>query len=207
MCKVVLACTNPSLNPYTDPVSERPVTILNGQDPELLVNNIVAPFNSPATLNCYALGWPLPAVTWWKEDELIPLKNREFEVSRDYSLLIHSVKLHNLGVYTCQAYNGKGSAASWSVTVKAPGPVYTTNTADVKYLKYVVNQEPIISTAPPTTATPYYPPPVESVRVTQPQSTYWTETDHDVIDPNAIYPQIPEAEGHIPESVYIGNVL
>lgn len=173
------------------------------------MNNIVAPFNSPATLNCYALGWPLPAVTWWKEDELIPLKNREFEVSRDYSLLIHSVKLHNLGVYTCQAYNGKGKAASWSVTVKAPGPVYTTNTADVIYLKYVVNQEPITSTTPPTTTNPYYPPPVDTYRVTQPQSTYWTETDHDVIDPNAIYPQIPEAEGYVPvpDSVYIGNVL
>jgi hypothetical protein len=76
--------------------------------------NLVVSLNAPATLNCLALGYPFPAVTWWKDDSLIPLKTSQFEVRKDYSLLIHSVKLSNLGIYTCQAYNGIGKAASKS---------------------------------------------------------------------------------------------
>lgn len=95
---------------------------------------------SPTTLNCYAVGYPYPDVTWFKDQNLIPLKTAEYEVRKDYSLLIHSVKLPQLGIYTCQAYNGYGKAASWSVTVQALGPVYTTNPEDEKYLNYVVNQ-------------------------------------------------------------------
>ncbi|XP_019769290.2 papilin isoform X1 [Dendroctonus ponderosae] len=193
----------------SDTPVERPVSILNGQDPELLVNNIVTAFNSPATLNCYALGWPVPAVTWWKQDELIPLKNREFEVTKDYSLLIHSVQLRNLGVYTCQAYNGMGKAASWSVTVRAKGPYYSTNPRDIRYLQYVVNppeastlRVPIESSSvrpdPSSHHVPFYRP------TSQPYipSFYSTEPLPDIVDPNDIFPQIPDAAGYIPESVY-----
>ncbi|XP_050294454.1 papilin isoform X2 [Anthonomus grandis grandis] len=193
-----------------DPSADRAVSILNGQDPELLSNHIIASFNSPASLQCYALGWPLPAVTWWKNEELIPLKNREFEVTKDYALLIHSIQLHNLGVYTCQAYNGIGQAASWSVTVKAKGPYFSNNPADVKYMQYVVNPPgpptvlpPPLPTVPPTTQNwerptafqrptpqPYIPP------------VYSTEDPNSsVFDPNEIYPQFPD--GGVPDSVVI----
>ncbi|XP_066141086.1 papilin isoform X3 [Euwallacea fornicatus] len=185
----------------SDPDSEREVTILNSQDPELLVTNIVTSFNSPATLNCYALGWPLPAVTWWKDDELIPLKNREFEVTKDYSLLVHSVQLRNLGVYTCQAYNGKGKAASWSVTIRAKGPVYSTNPADIKYLQYVVNPAEWITTTVPTTHVYYTP-----VNRPTPQPfippVYATEPSPDLVDNNEIFPIVTNDVGPIPDSVY-----
>lgn len=155
----------------------------------------------------------MPAVTWWKEDELIPLKNREFEVTKDYSLLIHSVQLRNLGVYTCQAYNGMGKAASWSVTVRAKGPYYSTNPRDIKYLQYVVNPpeantvRPVESaTAPPSPAShhaivyrptpqPYIPP------------AYSTEPLPNILDPNENFPEVPDAAGYIPESVYSGKVF
>lgn len=101
---------------------------------------MIVSLGSPTTLNCYAVGFPYPAVTWFKDHELIPLKTEAYEVKKDYSLLINSVKLPQLGIYTCQAYNGYGKAASWSVTVQALGPIYTTNPEDDKYLKYVVNQ-------------------------------------------------------------------
>lgn len=193
--------------------------ILNEEDPELFVTNVVTSFNSPATLNCYALGWPLPAVTWWKEDELIPLKNREFEVTKDYSLLINSVQLRNLGVYTCQAYNGKGKAASWSVTVKAKGPYYSTNPGDIKYLQYVVNPPELTTTSAltpeyrtyPPTQPPYWPVYSPVQRPTPqpyiPPEVYSTEPNPDLVDTNELFPHIPEAAGHIPDSIYIGNTF
>ncbi|KAL1512853.1 hypothetical protein ABEB36_002368 [Hypothenemus hampei] len=195
----------------TDPVNDRDVTILNSYDPELSINNVVTSFNSPATLNCYALGWPLPAVTWWKEDELIPFKDREFEVTKDYSLIIHSVQLRNLGVYTCQAYNGKGKAASWSVTVKAKGPYYSTNPKDIKYLQYVVNppesttSPPIVFTRNYDTSSPKWPNVIPVQRPTpQPYVPpyYSTEPSPDLVDTNEIYPQFPDAQVNVPQAVY-----
>ncbi|KYB26517.1 Papilin-like Protein [Tribolium castaneum] len=136
----------------------RPATVLEPESQP----NVVVSLNAPATLNCLALGYPFPAVTWWKDDSLIPLKTSQFEVRKDYSLLIHSVKLSNLGVYTCQAYNGVGKAASWSVAVKARGPYHSTNPKDQKYLKYIVNPPELPTTsAPPVyrpTSPPYLPP-------------------------------------------------
>lgn len=84
---------------------------------------------------------------------MIPLHNREYEVRKDYSLVIHSLQLENLGIYTCQAYNGIGKAASWSVTVQAKGPYHTEDPAQQRYLKYIVNPPEV-----PTTLLPYYPP-------------------------------------------------
>ena len=83
--------------------------------------------NSSLTLNCLAVGYPLPAVTWWKNDTLIPIKSSQFETRKDHSLHIASVTSSNLGVYTCQAYNGVGKSASWSVTVEARQTNHDTN--------------------------------------------------------------------------------
>jgi hypothetical protein len=65
---------------------------------------------------------------------MLPLSSEQFEQRRDYSLLIRSVTLRNLGPYTCQAYNGYGRAASWTVTVQAVGPVYSGGSAYNEYL-------------------------------------------------------------------------
>lgn len=84
---------------------------------------------------------------------MIPFKNNEFEVRKDYSLLVHSVKLHNLGIYTCQAYNGHGKAASWAVTVKAAGPYHFKDPKDFVYKQFIVNptEEPVSTTETPST--------------------------------------------------------
>lgn len=114
-----------------------------------------------------ALGYPFPAVTWWKDDSFIPLKTNQFEVRKDYSLVINSVKLSNLGIYTCQAYNGVGKAASWSVAIRARGPYHSINPKDQKYLKYIVDPPELPTTttttvAPLRTYTPYVEPPINN---------------------------------------------
>ncbi|XP_023705293.1 papilin isoform X5 [Cryptotermes secundus] len=112
----------------TEP-SSRPAEVI-GEDKTY----VVVTLGAPTVLQCYAMGWPPPTVTWWRGDRMLPLSSEQFEQRRDYSLLIRSVTLRNLGPYTCQAYNGYGRAASWTVTVQAVGPVYSGDSAYNEYL-------------------------------------------------------------------------
>nr|CAD7426583.1 unnamed protein product [Timema monikensis] len=139
----------------TEPTS-RPAEVI-GEDSTY----VVVALGAPTVLQCYAIGWPRPSVTWWRGDRMLPFSSELFEQRRDYSLLIHSVTLRNLGPYTCQAYNGLGRAASWTVTVQAVGPVYSENPEDVEYTKYLVHppqrpETPIV-TAPERPTYPYRP--------------------------------------------------
>lgn len=118
-----------SLTILVEPTS-RPAEVI-GEDKTY----VVVTLGAPTVLQCYAVGWPPPAVTWWRGDRMLPLSSEQFEQRRDHSLLIRSVTLRNLGPYTCQAYNGYGRAASWTVTVQAVGPVYT---GDSSYNEYLV---------------------------------------------------------------------
>jgi hypothetical protein len=94
---------------------------------------------SAASLRCFAMGWPRPSVTWWKGEKMLPFSSERYEQMRDYSLLIRLVSLRDLGPYTCQAYNGQGKAASWTVTVQTLGPVSTSPTEDDReYLQYII---------------------------------------------------------------------
>lgn len=86
--------------------------------------SVTVTINSPTTLYCYAMGWPRPFVTWWRGDRMLPLSSEDYEQDSDYTLLIRSVTISNLGVYECQAYNGIERPASWSVTLFALGPVH-----------------------------------------------------------------------------------
>ncbi|RLU15132.1 hypothetical protein DMN91_013019 [Ooceraea biroi] len=114
---------------------------------------ITVTLNSPITLHCYAMGWPRPIVTWWRGDRMLPLLSENYEQDNDYSLLIRSVTLTSLGIYTCQAFNGIGNRpASWSATVQAIGPVYNVKPEHEEYTKYLV-QPP----RRPTTEKPQYP--------------------------------------------------
>lgn len=131
----------------TDP-SPHPASVIGDEDHKVTVS-----LGSPHSLHCYAVGWPRPSITWWRGDRMLPLSSSTYEQRRDYSLLIHSVKLSNLGIYTCQAYNGLGKAASWSVTVQAIGPVYSTNPEDEQYTKFLI-QAP---TSAPLVTKPQYP--------------------------------------------------
>lgn len=143
--------------------------------------NIIASFNQPSILTCFALGYPIPVITWWKENDMIPLKTAQFEVRKDFSLLIHSVQLSNLGIYTCQAYNGIGKAASYSVTVQAKGPYRgKVDPENQKYMKYIINPSngpislvsptpvPVPPTVAPFTSPPYVPTQHQSERPVNP---------------------------------------
>lgn len=148
-------------------------------------------------------------VTWWRENSIIPFNNKEFEYREDYSLLIHSVKVHNLGIYTCQAYNGYGKAASWAVTVKARGPYQFTNPKEFIYKQYIINPEESVSTTESSTTTtttvaaPTAPPKLPPFRPTPepwfPPETY-TEPS------NEIFPE-QITEGVVPTPSLIGNAM
>lgn len=118
------ACSGPNV---------RPAEVL-GDDSQ----SIVVSFGAPAVLQCYAFGYPVPAVTWWRGERMLPLMSSDLEQRRDFSLLLHKVTVTSLGPYTCQAYNGKGRAASWKVILKAVGPVYAPDPNDVTYNQYLV---------------------------------------------------------------------
>jgi len=76
---------------------------------------------------------------------MLPFSSERYEQLRDHSLLIRLVSLRDLGPYTCQAYNGLGKAASWTVTVFANGPVPANNdlNADREFLKFVRVAPPV----------------------------------------------------------------
>ncbi|KAJ9585100.1 hypothetical protein L9F63_020556, partial [Diploptera punctata] len=136
----------------TEPTS-RPAEVI-GEDKTY----VVVTLGAPTILQCYAVGWPPPTVTWWRGDRMLPLSSEQYEQRRDYSLLIRSVTLRNLGHYTCQAYNGYGRAASWTVTVQAVGPVYSGSPGDSVYNEFLIpspKKPDLIEIAP--TRRPSYP--------------------------------------------------
>lgn len=150
---------------------ERSASILDpaqsGLPPPALVS-----LNAPASIDCFALGNPHPSVYWWKDSTLVPFHNKGFEVRRDYSLLIHSVKLSDLGIYTCQAYNGVGKAASWSVTVKAKGPYRFKNSDEEKKYGQLIVNPGMIQPESPYVQTTVPPQPVQVyTRATPPART------------------------------------
>lgn len=113
---------------------------------------ITVTINSPTILHCYAMGWPRPFVTWWHGDRMLPLSSEYYEQDSEYTLLIRSVTISNLGIYTCQAYNGIERPASWSMTLQAIGPIHNVKPEHQEYLKYLV-QPP----RRPVTEKPQYP--------------------------------------------------
>ncbi|XP_063221793.1 papilin isoform X2 [Bacillus rossius redtenbacheri] len=129
-----------------DPVS-RPAEIIGDDD-----TFTVAELGAPAVLHCHATGWPRPLVTWFQGSRMMPRGSRQYEVLPDFSLHIRAVTLSSLGPYTCQAYNGVGSAASWRVTLQVSGPVHVGG-RDAAFVTYVVPRP----TRPPAPGRPEYP--------------------------------------------------
>lgn len=68
----------------------------------------------------------------------MPLSNQYYEQESGNTLRIKSVALSNLGVYTCQAYNGIGKPAEWSMILQAIGPISNLRPDQEKYGKYLV---------------------------------------------------------------------
>ena len=98
---------------------------------------------------------------------MLPLSSERYEQFRDFSLLIRKVSFRDLGPYTCQAYNGYVRAYSLSITVQAIGPVYSVDTDEVEFRRYLLpapQPDPrAVVTAAPTPA-----PPVQRPRPVRP---------------------------------------
>ncbi|XP_044011690.1 papilin isoform X3 [Aphidius gifuensis] len=118
--------------------------------------SVTVTLNAPTVLHCYAIGWPRPFVTWWHGDSMLPLSSDSYEQDSECTLLIRSVTLSNLGIYTCQAYNGIEKPASWSTTLQAIGPVYNIKPEQQEYTQYLV-QAPKRPERPERPQYPYRP--------------------------------------------------
>lgn len=90
---------------------------------------------------------------------MIPLRSDNYEYHRDLSLTIRKVELTQLGPYVCQAYTGQGKGVSYTVTVKAVGPVHTDLINEKPFLKYVLDVPLTPQTQRPVVGVPYRPTP------------------------------------------------
>lgn len=129
------------------------------------VSSVVVTLGAPTILQCYAYGYPNPTVTWWKEDKVLPTQSEQYEQRRDHSLAVYYVNMKALGPYTCQAYNGLGRAASWTLTLHAVGPVTPLSLEDFAYAVYLI---------PP----PKAPPKIEVSQSVTPIITFNSATQH-----------------------------
>lgn len=109
-------------------------------------STVVATLHQPATLRCAAGGHPKPFVTWWRGDKILPLKDENFEITRDYSIIISRVTILDLGPYVCQAYNSIGRPVTVQVTLKCRGPLHATNDEERRFLVYEDNE--VVPTVP-----------------------------------------------------------
>lgn len=108
----------------------------------------IVTLKEPAVVRCLAGGYPKPFVSWWKGTDLLPYKSTRFEVTQDFSLVLHQVELTDLGPYICQAYSGSGKPVSKYVTLKAVGPVHTTTEEERPYLRYLI-EAPVLPVVTP----------------------------------------------------------
>lgn len=149
---------------------------------------VVVQLGAPAVLQCYAVGWPRPSVTWWRGERLLPFSSERYEQRRDFSLLLRTVTLRDLGPYVCQAYNGLGKATSWTLTVQAVGPSYSSDPDDTPYNIYLVapsRKDPSEPQPQPRPRPPYRPPVEPETRPQQPQPPQPEQPQQPEHDPNA----------------------
>lgn len=184
-----------SLTILVEPTS-RPAEVI-GEDKTY----VVVTLGVPTVLQCYAVGWPPPSVTWWRGDRMLPLSSEQFEQRRDYSLLIRSVTLRNLGPYTCQAYNGYGRAASWTVTVQAVGPVHSGDSAYNEYLVPAPRRPETPDTVAPTQR-PSYP-----YRPARPPPQPQSRTRPPAVQPTSPPEVPPQPDSDLSPRIFIGKQI
>lgn len=74
-------------------------------------------------IRCLAYGYPEPSIYWYRglSGPMVPFSSTLYE-ARGNVLQIRQLNSETLGEYACQAYNGIGKPASWSVVVHAYSP-------------------------------------------------------------------------------------
>ncbi|KAH0568603.1 neuroglian-like [Cotesia glomerata] len=80
--------------------------------------NKVAYRGKTAELFCIFSGTPLPEVTWSKDGEAIKTSDRVSYRNYGKSLRMKNIDFNDEGVYTCEASNGVGRIASYSINLK-----------------------------------------------------------------------------------------
>ncbi|KPJ10062.1 Papilin, partial [Papilio machaon] len=100
-----------------DPV-EAPVGIAGDSD-----TVVMGELNRVLYIRCMAYGYPMPFIQWFRgmSGPMVPYSSSLYE-ARGSVLQIRRLDYDTLGDYACQAYNGVGKPASWSVVVKAYRP-------------------------------------------------------------------------------------
>ncbi|KPJ01498.1 Papilin [Papilio xuthus] len=100
-----------------DPV-EAPVGIAGDNDAV-----VMGELNRVLFIRCMAYGYPMPFIQWFRglSGPMVPYSSSLYE-ARGSVLQIRRLDYDTLGDYACQAYNGVGKPASWSVVVKAYRP-------------------------------------------------------------------------------------
>ncbi|CAK1583352.1 unnamed protein product [Parnassius mnemosyne] len=105
--------------------------------------------NHVLNLRCMAYGFPQPSIFWHRGlyGPMVPYSSSLYE-ARGNVLQIRSLDLDTLGDYACQAYNGIGKPASWSVVVKAYRPE-----GDKSENPYLIDRQETVLITPKETAT------------------------------------------------------
>ena len=69
---------------------------------------INAELDAPASLECIAVGLPMPTIQWFRNGTPLEKTNRHFFTHQDQFLLIVNLKKEDAGKYSCQAKNEYG---------------------------------------------------------------------------------------------------
>lgn len=66
---------------------------------------VIAQVGLSSYLQCNAIGYPYPKVTWWRGDRMLPLNSIKYLQMQNFTLLIRKVGSEDSGIYTCHVTN------------------------------------------------------------------------------------------------------
>lgn len=80
------------------------------------LKDVTIGLNKPVTLSCFVSGFPIPEITWYKDEKAFATRLISYE-NRNAKFTIESTVENSAGVYRCHAVNEMGEAST-SCTVK-----------------------------------------------------------------------------------------
>ncbi|ELU04243.1 hypothetical protein CAPTEDRAFT_219882 [Capitella teleta] len=95
-------------------MAKMPVEFLNTP------NELQAKEGERVELECVASGYPLPAIRWQRNGQLVVISGRVSQ-NEESSLVINDANVGDSGVYTCEANNGVGAARTRDIRVEVLG--------------------------------------------------------------------------------------